>query len=90
MRAILTYVDMEDGEIVKHTRLFDTDRSEKLDLVFVTGSIQWDVYVSRNGIPFLYSATLGIKLLFREKIKQEIAEKMPDKYMEIWGPVEEA
>lgn len=92
MKAILQYQTATDGKVVKEMKFFDTEKSKKIcDIRNTFGNKVKEMYISRGGIIFVYNIfgqTLEVEN--QEGAKADIAAKHPDKYIEIFGEVEEA
>lgn len=92
MKAILTYATMEKDKPVKKTRLFDTEKSEKIcDVKNSFGKKVQEIHITKKGIIFMHTITGAEKLEVadQEKAKEWIGENEPDKYIRFFGEVEE-
>lgn len=92
MKAILTYATMEKDKSVKTTRLFDTEKSEKIcDVKNSFDKKVQEIYITKKGIIFIHTITGNEKLEVadQEKIKAWIGKNEPDKYIHFFGEVEE-
>lgn len=92
MKAILTYATMEKDKSVKTTRLFDTEKSEKIcDVKNSFGKNVQEIYITKKGTIFVHTiiGTKKLEVADQEEIKAWIGENEPDKYIRFFGEVEE-
>jgi len=91
LRAVLTYTEKENGQPVEHTRLFDTEQSEKIcDVKNSFGKKVQEIYISRKGKLFLHNIyKKNLEVADQRQTKRWIGENDPDKYIKFFGEVEE-
>lgn len=92
MKAILQYEEVKDGKLEKNMLLFDTEKAKKvMDIRTPLGAKAGEIYISFKGILFMTNIKTGkLEICNQEKAKLWIAEENPEKYMELFGSVEEA
>lgn len=91
MKAILTYSTIVGGKSVEHIQLFDTAKAEKIcDVVNTFGYKVKEIYITRKGTLFLHNINgKNLEVADQEECKQWIGRNAPDKYIKIFGEVEE-
>ncbi len=91
MKAILTYTTMIDGKTAEQTRLFDTDKAKKIcDVINTFGYKVQEIYITDKGIVFLHNISdKKLEVADQKQVKKWIGENEPDKYIKVFGEVEE-
>lgn len=92
MKAILTFSIMIDGKPVDHRRIFDTAKAKKV--CTVKNSFKYEIetiYLSNNDMLFIQdNNTEKLSLpTSQEDLKKWIGQNEPDKYIKLFGEVEE-
>lgn len=76
---------------VEQTRLFDTDTARKIcDVKNSFGNTVQDIYITEKGTIFLHNINKDtLEIPNQKEMKEWVGENEPDKYIEVFGEVEE-
>lgn len=91
MKAILTYTTMIDGKAAEHTRLFDTEKAEKIcDVKNSFDNAVQEIYITEKGVLFLRDIGKDtLEVADQKRVMAWIGENEPDRYIKFFGEVEE-
>lgn len=91
MKAILTYTTVTDGESAEHTKLFDTEKAEKIcGVKNGFGNEIKEIYITKGEIVFIHDICgKRLEIPDQKEIRKRIGEHEPDKYIKFFGEVEE-
>ena len=91
MKAILTYTTMIDDKLVEQTRLFDTATAKKIcDVRNSFKNIVQGLYITKKGTIFVHNISKNtLEVVDQKKAREWIGEHEPNKYIKLFGEVEE-
>ena len=91
IKAILKATKYKDGAEITRRLLFDTEKATKIcDVVNAFGYTVQTLYLSPGGWIFAENNDGKLEVLDQKTAKDYIGENFPDRYMELFGKVEEA
>lgn len=91
MKAILTYIKPVDGKQEELTRLFDTEKAEKVcDIKNTFNNKVQEIYITKKGTIFIRNINKDkLEVVDQKRVKAWIGENEPEKYIKFFGEVEE-